>query len=235
MGTRRVKPAWFGSPSAPREQYRDFPGGLLEAQGNSRAVFLCREWAWNGVIEFGWERSAMRPSVADLARSLLPNHAIVRSTVASSPEIARGLRIVMGIIPLWLFPRRKMPLRCAIVGGDGKFRFHFASDAKQRGELQRLFGNRSNDIEHRCPALLIPRPGHPRGPDTVAVRIEDATIGYLHPTGARMFMAAIAQAAPIARRVPRSSRPDGIQRSATNLIFEPGWTLPCRSKSWTFQ
>jgi hypothetical protein len=57
-----------------------------------------------------------------------------------------------------------------------------------------LFGNRSDDIDHHCPALLIPRPGHPRGPDTVAVRIEDTTIGYLHPTGARMFMAALAQA-----------------------------------------
>jgi hypothetical protein len=72
-----------------------------------------------------------------------------------------------------------------------------------------LFGNRSNDIEHRCPALLIPRPGHPRGPDTVAVRIEDATIGYLHPTGARMFMAAIAQA--------------GADRAACAAIIEARW------------
>ena len=97
----------------------------------------------------------------------------------------------MGIIPLWLFPRRKMPPRCAIIGGDGKFRFYIASDSKQRGELERLFGSRSNDVEHRCPALLIPRPGHPRGPDTVAVQIEDTTIGYLHPTGARVFLTAL--------------------------------------------
>jgi hypothetical protein len=98
----------------------------------------------------------------------------------------------MGIIPLWLFPGRKKQPSCAIVVGDGKFKFYIASDAKQRSELERLCGSRFNDIEHRCPALLIPRPGHPRGPDTVAVRIEDTTIGYLHLSGARVFLAALA-------------------------------------------
>jgi hypothetical protein len=100
----------------------------------------------------------------------------------------------MGIIPLWLFPRRKRRPPCAIVVGDGKFKLYIASDAKQRSELERLFGNRVSDLEHRCPALLVPRPAHPRGPDTVAVRIEDTTIGYLHPTGARVFLAALAVA-----------------------------------------
>jgi hypothetical protein len=96
----------------------------------------------------------------------------------------------MGIIPPWLFPRKKQP-RCAIVVGDGKFKFYIASDARQRTELERLFGNRSNNADHRCPALLIPRPAHARGPDTVAVCIEDTTVGYLHPTGAREFLAAL--------------------------------------------
>jgi hypothetical protein len=97
----------------------------------------------------------------------------------------------MGIIPLWLFPRRKTQPCCAIVVGDGKFKFYIASDAQQRIELERLFGNRSNDLDPRCPALLIPQPAHARGPDTVGVRIEDTTMGYLHLTAAREFLAAL--------------------------------------------
>jgi hypothetical protein len=97
----------------------------------------------------------------------------------------------MGIIPFWLFPRRKTQSRCAIVVGDGKFKFYIASDAQQRIELERLFGDRSNNADHHCPALLIPQPANARGPDTVAVRIEDTTVGYLHLTGARDFLAAL--------------------------------------------
>jgi hypothetical protein len=115
----------------------------------------------------------------------------------------------MGIIPLWLFRRRKKRSPCAIVVGDGKFKLYIASDANQRNELERLFGNRFSDLEHRCPALLTPRPAHPRGPDTVAVRIEDTTIGYLHPTGARVFLAALAVA--------------GVERAACAATIEARW------------
>ena len=115
----------------------------------------------------------------------------------------------MEIIPLWLFPRRKTQPRCAILVGDGKFKLYIASDANQRNELERLFGNSLNDAERRCPALLIPQPAHARGPDTVAVRIEDTTIGYLHPTGARVFLAALAVA--------------GNERAACAATIEARW------------
>jgi hypothetical protein len=97
----------------------------------------------------------------------------------------------MGTIPLWLFPRRKKDSRCAIVVGDRKFRFYVASDAQQRIELERLFGNRSNNADHRCPALLVPQPANARGPAAVAVRIEGTTVGYLHLTAAREFLTAL--------------------------------------------
>src|SRR5436305_11932392 len=114
----------------------------------------------------------------------------------------------MGISPLWLFPRRKKRSPCAIVIGDGKFKLYIASDANQRSDLERLFGNRL-DLEHRCPALLIPRPAHARGPDTVAVSIEDTTIGYLHSTGARVFLAALELA--------------GVERAACAATIEARW------------
>jgi hypothetical protein len=97
----------------------------------------------------------------------------------------------MGIIQLWLSSRRKTQPRCAIVVGDSQFRFYVASDAQQRTVLERLFGNRSYNADHRCPALLIPQPTNARGPETVAVRIEDTAVGYLHPTGALEFLAAL--------------------------------------------
>src|SRR5258708_32515582 len=97
----------------------------------------------------------------------------------------------MGIIPLWLFRPRKMQPRCAIVVGDHQFRFYVASDSPQRTELERLFGNPSNNADHRCPALLIPQPANARGAATVAVRIENKTVGYLHLTAAREFLAAL--------------------------------------------
>jgi hypothetical protein len=94
----------------------------------------------------------------------------------------------MGIIPLWLFSRRKTQPRCAIVVGNGEFDFYVTSDVHQRTHLERLFDNRTTD--YRCAALLIPQPATART-DTVAVRIENATVGYLHLTGARELLAAL--------------------------------------------
>ena len=85
--------------------------------------------------------------------------------------------------------RRRKPARCAIVVGDGQFNFDVASTAQQRFELERLCGGRTQP--HRCPALLIPQPTDARGPDTVAVRIGDATVGYLHHTTALEFLTAL--------------------------------------------
>jgi hypothetical protein len=93
----------------------------------------------------------------------------------------------MGIIPLWLFWHRKTQPRCAIVAGDRRFMFYVASDSQQRSEIERLFGNRSNNANYRCPALLIPQ----RGPAAVAVRIEGTTVGYLHLTAAQEFLTAL--------------------------------------------
>jgi hypothetical protein len=95
----------------------------------------------------------------------------------------------MGIMPLWLFPRRSKRPRCAIVVGDRRFRLYVASDPQQRTELERLFGNRPDDTEHRCPALLMPQPTWE--PAAVAVRIEGTTVGYLHLTAAREFLTAL--------------------------------------------
>jgi hypothetical protein len=95
----------------------------------------------------------------------------------------------MGMIPLWLFPHRRKQPRCAIVAGDRRFRLYVASDPQQRTELERLFGNRPDDTEHRCPALLIPQPAWQ--PAAVAVRIEGTTVGHLHLTAAREFLAAL--------------------------------------------
>jgi hypothetical protein len=98
----------------------------------------------------------------------------------------------MGIIPLWLFPDRKTPQpSCAIVVGDRQFGFYVASDPQQRTELARLFGDRAINADHRCPALLIPRPANARGPAGVVVRIEDTAVGCLHLTAALEFLAAI--------------------------------------------
>jgi hypothetical protein len=97
----------------------------------------------------------------------------------------------MGIIPLWPFSRRKKTQpRCAIVLGNGRFTYYITSDVHQQIQLQRLFGNRANGPDYRCPALLIPRLAT-AWPNRVAVRIEDATVGYLHLTGAREFLAAL--------------------------------------------
>jgi hypothetical protein len=112
------------------------------------------------------------------------------SILASTPKLPKRA-FVMGIIPLWLSPDRKTQPRCAIVVGDRQFRIYVASDAKQRTELERLFGNRSNSADHRCPALLIPQPANARGPAAVAVRIEGTTVGHLHLTAAQEFLAAL--------------------------------------------
>jgi hypothetical protein len=86
--------------------------------------------------------------------------------------------------------RRGRPARCAIVVGDGQFNLDVASTPQQRFELERLCSGRTQD-PYRCPALLIPQPTNARGPDTVAVRIGDATVGYLHHTTAMEFLAAL--------------------------------------------
>jgi hypothetical protein len=86
--------------------------------------------------------------------------------------------------------RRRKPARCAIVVGDGQFDFDVTSTAQQRFELERLCSGRTQD-PYKCPALLIPQPTNARGPDTVAVRIGDATVGYLHHTTAVEFLAAL--------------------------------------------
>ncbi len=85
---------------------------------------------------------------------------------------------------------RRKPARCAIVVGDGQFQIYVASTPQQRIELERLCGGRTQD-PHRCPALLIPQPNNARGHNTVAVRIGNATIGYLHYTAAVEFLAAL--------------------------------------------
>jgi hypothetical protein len=90
-----------------------------------------------------------------------------------------------------LFKRRQRSARCAIVVGDGQFDLHVASIAQQRMELERLYGARSGDHCRRFPALLIPQPTNARGRETVAVRVGDATVGYLHHTAALEFLAAL--------------------------------------------
>lgn len=91
----------------------------------------------------------------------------------------------MGILT-WLFTRKHDPPRCAIVIGDGQFKLHVASDAKHRARLKA-----SGVGTHRYPALLIPQLASPRGSDTVAVRIGEMTVGYLHPTDAQAFLTAL--------------------------------------------
>ena len=95
------------------------------------------------------------------------------------------------MIPLWLFPNRKTQPRCAIVVGDRQFRFYVASNAQQRIELERLFSSRSENADHRCPALLISQSANAQGPAAVAVRIEGTIVGYLHLTAAREFLTAL--------------------------------------------
>jgi hypothetical protein len=89
-----------------------------------------------------------------------------------------------------LFTRKREPARCAIVIGDGQFDLRVTSTAQQRIELERLCGGRTGDPP-RFAALLIPQPANARGPDTIAVRIGDATVGYLHQTTAVEFLAAL--------------------------------------------
>src|SRR5580693_6854843 len=97
----------------------------------------------------------------------------------------------MSILEQLLAPiRRWKPARCAIVVGDGQFNFDVASTAQRRFELERLCGGGNRD-PHRYPALLIPQPLNTRGRDTVAVRIGNATVGYLHHTTALEFLAAL--------------------------------------------
>jgi hypothetical protein len=70
------------------------------------------------------------------------------------------------------------------------FEFDVASTPQQRIELEQLYGSRT-EHPHRCPALLIPQPTNARGPETVAVRIGEATVGYLHRTTSLEFLAAL--------------------------------------------
>jgi hypothetical protein len=50
---------------------------------------------------------------------------------------------------------------------------------------------RAASTHPRFPALLIPQPTNARGRDTVAVRIHDVVVGYLHQTTAQAFLAAL--------------------------------------------
>jgi hypothetical protein len=90
----------------------------------------------------------------------------------------------------WLFARRRKSLGCAIVVGDGRFQIYVASTHQQRVELELLCGGRSQD-SCRIPALLVPQPTSTRGGDSVAVRIGNDTVGYLHHTTALEFLAAL--------------------------------------------
>jgi hypothetical protein len=89
-----------------------------------------------------------------------------------------------------LFTRKREPARCAIAIGDGQFNLRVTSTAQQRIELERLCGGRIEDPP-RFAALLIHQPTNARGPGTIAVRIGDATVGYLHQTTAVEFLAAL--------------------------------------------
>jgi hypothetical protein len=89
-----------------------------------------------------------------------------------------------------LFEPGKRPARCAIVVGNGRFDLYVASTAQQRMELERLYGGRTGD-PHRFPALLVPQPNNARGRNTVAVRVGETTVGYLHHTTALEFLAAL--------------------------------------------
>jgi hypothetical protein len=89
-----------------------------------------------------------------------------------------------------LFARKRKALRCAIVVGDGQFHIQVASTPQQRIELELLCRGRTED-SYRAPALLVPQPSSTRGRDTVAVRIGDETVGYLHFTTAVEFLAAL--------------------------------------------
>jgi hypothetical protein len=89
-----------------------------------------------------------------------------------------------------LFTRTRRPARCAIAIGDGQFEVYVFSNAQQRLELERLCGMSSED-NPRFPALLIPQPTNSRGRDTVAVRIGNANVGYLHHTTAAEFLEAL--------------------------------------------
>ena len=79
----------------------------------------------------------------------------------------------MGIIPLWLFRRRKKRSPCAIVVGDGKFKLYIASDANQRSDLERLFGNRLEPDPKgagRLSSAVIHRAGINRAGDSACGR-----------------------------------------------------------------
>jgi len=89
-----------------------------------------------------------------------------------------------------LFARRRKATGCAIVVGDGQFQIYVASTPQQRVELKLLCGGRHQG-SHRMPALLVPQPTSTRGGDSVAVRIGNDTVGYLHHTTALEFLAAL--------------------------------------------
>ena len=89
-----------------------------------------------------------------------------------------------------LFARRRKPTGCAILVGDGQFQIYVASTPQQRIELELLSGGR-NQGSRRMPALLVPQSTSTRGDDSVAVRIGNDTVGYLHHTTALEFLAAL--------------------------------------------
>jgi hypothetical protein len=90
----------------------------------------------------------------------------------------------------WLFARRRNPQGCAVVVGDGQFQIYVASTPQQRIELELLCGGRDQGAR-RMPALLVTQLTSTRGDDTVAVRIGNKTMGYLHHTTALEFLAAL--------------------------------------------
>jgi hypothetical protein len=128
-----------------------------------------------------------------------------------------------------LFTRRREPARCAIVIGDGQFDLRVTSSAQQRIELERLCGGRIEGPP-RFAALLLPQPSNARGPDTIAVRIGDATVGYLHQTTAVEFRAALRaanfeRAACGAMIVMMLNAQDGDQRFRVRLDAEVPFKL----------
>lgn len=81
---------------------------------------------------------------------------------------------------------------CALLQGDGSFRFEVVGEASYQDALQRAAGGRQREgVNHRIVAVLLPEPENRYDPSAVAVKVGVETVGYLPRKIAPRFLEAL--------------------------------------------
>jgi hypothetical protein len=88
---------------------------------------------------------------------------------------------------------RRSSTRCAVILGDGEFRFPIVGESHYQIEIEAIAGGRSEDGARNLlvEATLAREPTNPYDPNAVVVKIENQTVGYLSRDTAKLFCRAL--------------------------------------------